>query len=125
MWPKLVETMDPPAAFDAVKCACWESVGFIFACRCQFGRLAHGQQPSDLPEDWCDPGIRHPLYTSVIAVAVGWALVWQSWPALVVAAALIPFFGAKARREERWLREIFPEYAEYEKRVPRFLSRVC
>ena len=69
--------------------------------------------------------IRHPLYTSVIAVAVGWALVWQSWPALVVAAALIPFFAAKARREERWLREIFPEYAEYEKRVPRFLSRVC
>ena len=68
--------------------------------------------------------IRHPLYTSVIAVAVGWALVWQSWPALVVAAALIPFFAAKARREECWLREMFPEYAEYEKRTPQFLPRI-
>ncbi len=65
--------------------------------------------------------IRHPLYTSVIAVAIGWALVWQSWPALLAAAMLIPFFQAKARREERWLREKFSEYAEYEKRVRRFI----
>jgi len=65
--------------------------------------------------------VRHPLYTSVIAVAIGWALVWQSWPALLVAAMLIPFFAAKARREERWLREMFPEYGEYEKRTRRFI----
>ena len=65
--------------------------------------------------------IRHPLYTSVIAVAIGWALVWQSWPALLAAATLIPFFSAKASREERWLREKFPEYAEYEMRVRRFI----
>lgn len=64
--------------------------------------------------------IRHPLYTSVIAAALGWALVWQSWPALLVAASLIPFFHAKARREERWLREKFPEYADYERQVRRF-----
>ena len=25
--------------------------------------------------------IRHPLYTSLIAGAIGWALAWQSWPA--------------------------------------------
>ena len=65
--------------------------------------------------------IRHPLYTSVISVSVGWALVWQSWPVLLVAVALIPFFHAKARHEERWLREKFPEYADYERRVRRFL----
>ena len=65
--------------------------------------------------------IRHPLYTSVIAVAIGWALVWQSWPALLAAATLIPFFHAKARHEERWLREKFSKYAEYEKQVRRFI----
>jgi len=65
--------------------------------------------------------VRHPLYTSVVAVSMGWALVWQSWPALLVAALLTPFFHAKARHEERWLRERFPEYAEYEKRVCRFI----
>lgn len=65
--------------------------------------------------------IRHPLYTSVVLVSIGWALAWQSWPALLVAAALIPFFHAKARHEERWLREKFPEYADYERRVRRFI----
>ena len=65
--------------------------------------------------------IRHPLYTSVIAAAMGWALVWQRWPALLVSVVLIPFFHAKTRREERWLREQFPEYADYERRVRRFV----
>jgi protein-S-isoprenylcysteine O-methyltransferase Ste14 len=68
--------------------------------------------------------MRHPLYTSVMLASLGWALIWQSGPALVVALSLIPFFHAKARREERWLREKFPGYGEYERRVPRFLPRL-
>jgi protein-S-isoprenylcysteine O-methyltransferase Ste14 len=67
--------------------------------------------------------VRHPLYTSVLLASPGWALIWQSWPSLLAALALIPFFQAKARREERWLREKFAEYAEYERRVPQFLPR--
>jgi protein-S-isoprenylcysteine O-methyltransferase Ste14 len=69
--------------------------------------------------------IRHPLYTSVIAAALGWALVWQSWPALLLASALIPFFHAKARQEERRLREKFPAYAAYEQQVRRFIPWIC
>ncbi|MEI6352310.1 MAG: isoprenylcysteine carboxylmethyltransferase family protein [Verrucomicrobiota bacterium] len=65
--------------------------------------------------------IRHPLYTSVISVSIAWALLWQSWLALLVALALIPFFHSKARHEERWLRERFPEYADYARRVRRFI----
>jgi protein-S-isoprenylcysteine O-methyltransferase Ste14 len=68
--------------------------------------------------------MRHPLYTSVILASVGWAGLWQSWPAGLAALALIPFFSAKARREERWLREKFPDYGDYERRVPRFLPRL-
>ena len=67
--------------------------------------------------------VRHPLYTSVMLAALGWALVWQSGPALGAALGLIPFFHAKARREERWLREKFPGYGGYAQRVPRFLPR--
>jgi protein-S-isoprenylcysteine O-methyltransferase Ste14 len=68
--------------------------------------------------------IRHPLYTSVMAAALGWALVWQSWPALLAGLALIPFLDLKSRREERWLRKQFPEYSEYAKRVCRFIPWV-
>ena len=58
--------------------------------------------------------IRHPLYTSVTCAALGWSLVRQSWPALVVSLGLAVFCDAKARREEQWLRQQFPEYAGYE-----------
>jgi protein-S-isoprenylcysteine O-methyltransferase Ste14 len=68
--------------------------------------------------------IRHPLYTALMCGAVGWALVRESWPALGTALVLIPFLGAKARVEEQWLRRQFPEYAEYERRVGRFLPRL-
>jgi protein-S-isoprenylcysteine O-methyltransferase Ste14 len=65
--------------------------------------------------------MRHPLYTAVFCGSVGWALVWQSWPALLATLAIAPFFDAKARREERWLRKQFPDYARYEQQVRRFI----
>ena len=75
--------------------------------------------------------VRHPLYTSVMLASVGWALIWQSSLSLLAALALVPFFHAKARHEERWLRDKFPVYADYARRVPRFIpslgprSKVC
>ena len=68
--------------------------------------------------------VRHPLYTSVMVAALGWAMIWQSAAAFGAALVLIPFFHAKARQEERWLCEKFPGYAVYARRVPRFLPRL-
>jgi protein-S-isoprenylcysteine O-methyltransferase Ste14 len=68
--------------------------------------------------------MRHPLYTAVSSAALGWALVWRSWPALIAALLLLPLFNGKARREERWLKQQFPEYADYEQRVRRFIPWV-
>lgn len=68
--------------------------------------------------------VRHPLYTSVMLASFGWALIWQSGSSLLAAMALVPFFHAKARREERWLGKKFPGYPDYARRVPRFLPRL-
>jgi protein-S-isoprenylcysteine O-methyltransferase Ste14 len=65
--------------------------------------------------------VRHPLYTAVLCGAIGWSLFRQSLPALATALVLAVFFDARARREERWLRNPFPEYASYQQRVRRFL----
>jgi protein-S-isoprenylcysteine O-methyltransferase Ste14 len=65
--------------------------------------------------------IRHPLYTAVFCGSAGWALAWQSWPALLATLALGPLFDRKARREEFWLRQQFPEYSDYEQQVRRFI----
>ena len=68
--------------------------------------------------------MRHPLYTAVFCGSLGWALVWRSWPGLVAALAVGPLLDAKARREERWLRQQFPEYSTYEQQVRRFLPGI-
>ena len=68
--------------------------------------------------------VRHPLYVSVICLGFGWALLWRSWPAFVIAILQVPFFDAKARREEQWLCEHHAEYASYMQRVKRFIPGV-
>ena len=103
----------------------------LIAAACGFlGTVALGRNLTPFPKPAADSRlvqtgiyglIRHPLYTAVFCGAVGWALVWQSWPALLAALALAPLFDAKARREERWLRQQFPEYSSYQQRVRRFI----
>lgn len=65
--------------------------------------------------------MRHPLYTSVMAAAAGWALIRQSWPALAATLALAVFLDQKARREERWLGERFQAYRAYQRRTRKFI----
>jgi protein-S-isoprenylcysteine O-methyltransferase Ste14 len=68
--------------------------------------------------------VRHPLYTSLMLLSAGWALLWQSLPSLVAAVVMVPFLYGKSRREEHLLAEKFPHYADYARRVPRFLPRI-
>lgn len=65
--------------------------------------------------------VRHPLYLSVMLAGFGWALLWQSGLAAGLALLQILFFDTKARLEERWLTEAFPEYPDYRRRVRRFI----
>jgi protein-S-isoprenylcysteine O-methyltransferase Ste14 len=81
------------------------------------------REESELVQHGIYGRVRHPLYASVMLASLGWALIWQSVVSLVAALVLIPFFHAKARREECWLSKQFPGYADYARRVPRFLPR--
>jgi protein-S-isoprenylcysteine O-methyltransferase Ste14 len=65
--------------------------------------------------------IRHPIYSSLLQIAAGWALRTQGWLTLVYAMLLFMVFDAKARREERLLRQRFPGYAAYACKVRRFI----
>lgn len=97
------------------------------------GAIALGRNLTPFPKP-SEPGqfvrrgifslIRHPVYTGVMLASIGWSQLWQSRPALFAALALVPFFAAKARREEYWLREKFPEYAHYERQVNRFIPGI-
>src|SRR6266496_1010988 len=62
--------------------------------------------------------VRHPVYGGTILLALGWSLA-DAPLGLVPTALLAVLFDLKARREETWLIERFPEYAAYRARTPR------
>ena len=68
---------------------------------------------------------RNPLYLGSIVIAAGFAVMARSW--LVVALLGLMFLAIYLPviwSEEAYLRERFPEFAEYERRVPRLLPRL-
>lgn len=65
--------------------------------------------------------VRHPIYSAVILSAVGIALVTESWLRLAMSMLLFIFFDMKARVEERWLVEKYPEYPAYKVRVKKLI----
>jgi protein-S-isoprenylcysteine O-methyltransferase Ste14 len=65
--------------------------------------------------------IRHPIYTGILGMGLGWSLAWQSSPALLMTVLLFCLLDRKARREEGWLADAYPGYSAYQRRTRRFL----
>jgi protein-S-isoprenylcysteine O-methyltransferase Ste14 len=61
--------------------------------------------------------VRHPIYGGVVVFALGSSL-WRSPLALVPTVLLAGVFELKSRREELWLTERYPEYADYRAATP-------
>jgi protein-S-isoprenylcysteine O-methyltransferase Ste14 len=68
--------------------------------------------------------LRHPLYTCLVMASLGWSALFYSRSTLVATLPLALFLVAKARREERWLLEQFPDYAGYRRRVAGFIPGI-
>jgi protein-S-isoprenylcysteine O-methyltransferase Ste14 len=67
---------------------------------------------------------RHPIYTGVILLALGWSLLRASTPSLLLTLALTLFFDRKAAHEEHWLAQKFPEYGAYRRQVRKLIPWV-
>lgn len=66
--------------------------------------------------------IRNPLYAGTLIVALGIVIASRSlWLALVFALGFLLVYLPAIELEEQHLREIFPEYAAYAARIPRFI----
>lgn len=64
---------------------------------------------------------RHPIYTGVMALAVGTAILSGSAAVLACALALVGWFMLKARWEEQQLARRYEDYRSYAARTPRFV----
>ena len=92
---------DPVAAADAAIQAVVSQVGGIYA------------------------RARHPIYGGAILLAAGWSLLFATPLGGALTLVLLAFFELKARREEHWLVERYPEYEAYRARTrKRFLPYV-
>ncbi len=68
--------------------------------------------------------VRHPIYSGILALGLGWALLRGSASALGWTAALAALFHFKSAREETALLARFPGYAAYRRRTKRFVPGV-
>jgi protein-S-isoprenylcysteine O-methyltransferase Ste14 len=68
---------------------------------------------------------RNPLYLGSLLIGIGFAVAARSW--WIGAALVVMFFAIYVpviRSEERFLREKFPEFEDYARRIPRMLPRL-
>jgi protein-S-isoprenylcysteine O-methyltransferase Ste14 len=65
--------------------------------------------------------VRHPMYAGGIALAFGWALFVRGSLTLGYVAVLLIFLDIKSAREERWLRDKFADYQDYQRRVRKLI----
>jgi len=69
---------------------------------------------------------RNPLYLGSMLIAAGFAVALLSWPvALVLACGFGAIYIPVIALEERFLRDAFPEYDDYCRRVPRLIPRLA
>jgi protein-S-isoprenylcysteine O-methyltransferase Ste14 len=68
--------------------------------------------------------MRHPIYSGLIATGLGLAIESESLLNLLVAVALIVLLNYKAKWEESFLLERYPEYRTYMSKTGRFVPRL-
>jgi protein-S-isoprenylcysteine O-methyltransferase Ste14 len=68
--------------------------------------------------------MRHPIYSGLIATGLGLAIESESLLNILVALALIALLTYKAKWEESFLLERYPEYRTYMSKTGRFVPRL-
>jgi protein-S-isoprenylcysteine O-methyltransferase Ste14 len=63
---------------------------------------------------------RHPIYSGLVILVIGYTLLWSNWTLSIVLGFLIRLYlQAKSRVEERRLLQKFPDYQAYMRYVQR------
>jgi protein-S-isoprenylcysteine O-methyltransferase Ste14 len=104
---------------------CWGGLALVVASALNLGRsltpLPTPREEAKLKIDGLFRLVRHPIYSGVMVWAWGVALSsGGAWHGLIT-VLLCLFFNAKARHEEKLLRQKFPNYDAYAARTPRFI----
>ena len=70
--------------------------------------------------------VRNPLYLGTLTVAAGFAVAARRWELGVLLSAVFFFvYLPVVELEEQHLRSLFPDYADYARRVPKLIPRAA
>lgn len=110
-------------AVAAASWAVWLAFAAVYVLGKEFALTARVVEDHRLVTEGPYQIVRHPIYTSMLAMLVATGLVISQWTALLVA---LPVFAVgtaiRVRTEERLLRETFGDaYDAYARRVPSVL----
>ncbi len=83
--------------------------------------LPRPRDDADLVDTGAYGVVRHPIYSGLILAAFGWAIAQASVVAIAMAVLLAAFLRVKSAREEAWLEQRFPAYADYRARTRRLI----
>jgi protein-S-isoprenylcysteine O-methyltransferase Ste14 len=68
---------------------------------------------------------RNPLYLGSLLIGIGFAIAARScWVGAVLVVLFFAIYVPVIRAEEKFLRDKFPEFEEYARRVPRMVPRI-
>ncbi|HEU4355472.1 MAG TPA: methyltransferase, partial [Actinomycetota bacterium] len=117
-WPDAVEAVFLGAAFVVGLVGAVLFLGGLLHLGAQLTPFPRPVEGAALRESGVYALARHPIYGGGVLLALAWSLA-TSWLALVPTVLLALLFEAKSRREEDWLVEHHPGYADYRLRVRR------
>jgi protein-S-isoprenylcysteine O-methyltransferase Ste14 len=92
----------------------------LLALGSSFTPLPHPHPRAELRQGGPYRVVRHPIYGAVTLIVFGWSIA-EAPLALVPTMLLAAVFDLKARREEDWLIERYPQYGAYRARTWRLV----
>ena len=120
-WPRALALSGRLAGFPLLAAGAYLLARGLIDLGASFTPLPKPKDDARLVREGAYRIVRHPIYAGLIVAALGWALLTANTTRLALAAVVLLFFDAKARREEAWLMEKYPEYAAYRREVRKLL----
>lgn len=117
-WPRVATLV---IGLSLIAGGLWLSGRGVVDLRAALTPLPYPRDDAELVMTGAYRWVRHPIYGGLVLAAFGWGLATASPPALALAVGLLGFFELKARREEAWLVERFPDYSAYRARTRRLI----
>ncbi|OKH37050.1 hypothetical protein NIES2119_14615 [[Phormidium ambiguum] IAM M-71] len=87
----------------------------------QLTPLPYPKENGELVQTGMYSFVRHPLYSGLIFSTLSWAIFQMSLSHLFAVLIIFIVLNAKARKEETWLSDKFPEYSDYQQKVKKLI----